>query len=290
MPKIGIILAGGASKGAYEIGCMRALIEHFGMEDIKCVSSASIGGLIAQGYGMGSIDDVINIWRNINTKKHGRFFLTYSGNEDMLAAVSSVVDHDVTIPFEHFVSIWNFTQRKVEYIPFHELSGERLQQYTRGALAIPFFSKGELIDGDRILDGAFLDNIPAYPLLQKELDFIFCIYFDNCKYFFENEEFDSKIIKLCDFPNEKMLELMTFNPEDFDNMVQYGYEYTKKVINELFTTDNIEEIYKAIKKREDEQNLEYKPRLTADIVLNNINVMTKKYAKRMSHRKKESQK
>ena len=48
MPKIGIVLAGGASKGAYEIGCLRAIEDWFGLDSIKCISSASVGSIITQ--------------------------------------------------------------------------------------------------------------------------------------------------------------------------------------------------------------------------------------------------
>lgn len=287
MPKIGIILAGGASKGAYEIGCLRAIEEAFGMENIKSVSSASIGSLITQAYGVGRIDEFERIWKNIDPKQHGRFFLTYSGNKDILGMIDNMIDTDVKLPFEHYVSIWNYTQSKVEYAEFHKLEGEELHKYIRGAIAIPFFSKGETVDGDLLIDGAFLDNIPAYPLLDKDLDYIFCVYFDNCKYCFENPEFDSKIIKLFDFPNEKMLEMMTFHPENFDNMVQYGYDYTKRVIGEIFVSDNRAEVLRRIEDRANSQEVTYTPRLTADIVLNNINVYTKRYSKRLTSRVKE---
>lgn len=286
MPKIGVILAGGASKGAYEIGCLRAIEEHFGLENIKCISSASVGALITQAYGMGRIEELKKIWKGLDTKKYGRFFLTYSGNQEILNIIDGVVSSGHDLSFEHYVSIWNYSKHKVEYAPFHTLSREKLQKYLRGAIAIPFFSDGEVVDGERLLDGAFLDNIPAYPLLDKDLDYIFCIYFDNCKYFFENDDFDKKIIKLFDFPNEKMLELMSFKAEAFDGMVQYGYDYTKRTIEEIFVTDDKEEIYKIVYDRENNQEAAYKPRLTADIVLNNINVMTKRYSKRLSNRKK----
>lgn len=289
MPNIGVVLAGCASKGAYEIGCLRAIEERFGKSSIKCISSASIGSLVAQAYGIGKTDELEKIWKGISTKEHGRFFLMYCGNKDILARINETIGDNSNIPFEHYVSVWNYTQHKVEYIPFHKLSAPQTKSYLRGAIAIPFFSKGEIVDGDRIMDGAFVDNIPAYPLLDKELDYIFCVYFDNCKYFFENEEFNKKIIKLCDFPNEKMFELMTFKPDGFDDMVKYGYDYTMRTINEVFVEDGTEAVYKAIAKRDKEQALNFKPRLTADIVLNNINVVTKRYAHRLSHRIKEKE-
>lgn len=287
MPKIGIVLAGAASKGPYEIGCIRAIEEFFGTESIKYISSASVGSLITQAYGMGKIDQLRETWKGIDTKKHGRFFLSYSGNKELLQIISNMVSEGNPLPFKHYVSVWNYTKHEVQYIPFHNLPSEKLQKYLCGAIAIPFFSDGSVVDGECFLDGAFLDNIPVYPLLEKDLDYIFCVYFDNCKYFFENEEFDNKIIKLFDFPNEKMLELMSFKAESFDEMVEYGYNYTKRTIKEIFTTDNKEEIYKIISDREQNLEISYKPRLTADIVLNNINVMTRRYSKRLSNRKKK---
>lgn len=280
-------MAGAASKGVYELGVMRALVDYFGLESIQCVSSASIGSLVAHTYGMGKPDEFIRIWKSLDTKKHGRFFLSFSGNQEILAEISEVFAGDATVPYEHFVSVWNFTQKRVEYIPFHTLSGERLQQYVRGAIAIPLFSGGEIIDGDRILDGAFLDNIPAYPLVDKDLDFIFCVYFDNYKYFFESPEFDRKVIKLFDFPNSKRLELMNYNPDDFDSKVQYAYDYTMGVIKELFEGREQEQVYEAIAELEKNRECTFQTRLTADVVLNNINVMTKKYSKRLTNREKK---
>lgn len=288
MPKIGVVLAGGASKGTYEIGCLRAIEERFGIDSIKYVCSSSIGSVIGQTFGLGRSEDLLNEWKTVSTKEHGRFILAHSGNETVLDGVKRLVSNGKRLPFEHYVSVWNYTKKKVEYIPFHELSEESLVKYMRGAVAIPFFSKGEVVGGDLILDGSFLDNIPAYPLLNKEVDYIFCIYFDNCKYVFENERFDSKIIKLFDFPNDKRLEILTFHPERFDDMVEYGYRYAVDTISKIFDGKGSQtEVYEAIAEREKSQSAVYKPRMTADVVLNNINVMTKRFSKRLTNRNKQ---
>lgn len=284
--KIGVVLAGAASKGVYELGVMRALEDYFGIESIRCVSSASIGALVAQTYGMGRSQDFVRIWTGLD-KKHGSFFLAFSGKEEVLTQIDAVFAGDERLSYEHYVSVWNYTKHRVEYIPFHELSGQRLQQYIRGAIAIPFFSGGTRIDGDRILDGAFLDNIPAYPLVDKDLDFVFCVYFDNCNYVFESPDFDRKVIKLFDFPNSKRLELMNYDPKAFDSKAQYGYDYTMRTLKELFDGREPEQVYEAIAHMEQNRECTYKPRLTADIVLNNINVVTRKYAKRLSTREKK---
>lgn len=287
MPKIGVVLAGCASKGAYEAGCLRAIEDHFGIENIKCVSSASIGALIAQMHCVRQSDEFLTAWKSLDTGKIGRFIITYPNNKDVQAMIARLLDAGSEMAYEHFVSIWNFTKRKVEYVPFHELSNEQLVQYLRGAMSIPFFSKGVNINGDKVLDGAFLDNIPVYPLVEKDLDYIFCVYFDNYKYTFESEDFDKKVIKLYDFPNKEMLEVFTFRKESFDGMMQYGYDYTMRTIQEVFTSEKPEEVYQAIERREKNQITTYKPRFTADLVLNSINVMTKRYSKSLSTRVKE---
>lgn len=288
MPKIGVVLGGGASKGAYEIGVMQAIEEYFGMDSIQVVSASSIGALVAQAYGMGKTKAMSDLWKSMDTSNHGKFFLSYSGNQELLKAIDNILDDGKPLPYEHYVSAWNYTKHRVEYVPFHTLDSEKLKQYMHGAIAIPLFSRGEKIDGDRYLDGAFLDNIPAYPLLDKDLDFIFCVYFDNCNYVFENEEFDRKIIKLFDFPNKQRLELMKYSADAFDSMVEYGYSYTMRSIKEIFESSSQKDIYEAIDEFEKNRECTYKPRLTADIVLDNINVVTKRYAKRMSKREIKS--
>lgn len=283
MTKIGILLSGAASKGAYEYGFLKAIDEFFDKDEIKCVSSASIGMLAAQTYGVGKPQEFERIWKSIDPKKHGRLFLSYGGPGEIRDEICMVFTHDDKPFFEHYVAVWNFTKSKVEYIPFHTLTHEQLQQYIKGAIAIPILTSGEIINGDRILDGAFVDNIPAYPLMEKDLDYILCIYFDNHKYFFENEAFDSKILKFYDFPNQRRLETLAFTPNTFDEMAQYGYDYTLKTLNKIFASKDKATIDQAIKQHNDMQDASHKPRLTVDVVLNNINVMTRKYAKRMSN-------
>lgn len=283
--KIGVILAGAAGKGVYELGVMGALAEYFGLASIRCVSSASIGMLVAQAFGMGKSEELARIWKGLG-KKSGTSFLSLCSNQEILSQIGVLFSGEEEMAYEHYVSVWNYTQRRVEYIPFHRLSGERLQQYARGAIAIPLFSSGERIDGNRILDGAFLDNIPAYPLVGKDLDIVLCVYFDNCNYTFEGAEFDRKVIKLFDFPNRKRLELMRFDPETFDGKVRYGYDYAMEVIRKLFDGRALPQVYDAIAEMERNRTCIYKPRLTADTVLNNINVVTKKYAKRLTNREK----
>lgn len=287
MPKIGVVLSGCAGKGAYEVGCLHAIVEYFGKENIKCVSSASMGAFVGQCYGMDQYEELDQAFREMDSGKYGRYILGFSGNKDAKEVIRRLLSSGKPLFYEHYVSIWNVTRSTVEYIPFHTLKEEELLPYMQGALAVPVFSKGVVIGEERMFDGAFLDNIPISPLLEKDLDYIFCVYFDNHKYVFESEEFNRKVIKLFDFPNKDRLEALFYEPNSYERMRNYGYEYATQVIRKIFAGETREEILEAIALHDEFKDAVYKPRLTVDVVLDNLNVMTRQYFKSSLSRKKE---
>ena len=286
MPRIGVVLSGCAGKGAYEIGCMLAIREYFGAENIKCISSASMGAVIGHPTSLGRIEEMEHAFREMDSGKFGRHIMAFSTNPEVLKTIGEMIGEGEDPLCEHYVSSWNFTDKKVEYVPFHTLRGDKLMQYMQSAISIPIFSKGVVIDGKRRLDGAFLDNIPVYPLTDKDLDVIFCIYFDNAEYLFESKEFDQKIIKLSDFPNNDRLEVLVYEAGSYDRMKDYGYQYTKQVLSEVFDGKGEEEYAAAVADYGRKRPKKYKKRLTADVVLNGINAAVKNYSGALTVREK----
>lgn len=284
MPKIGVVLSGCASKGAYEIGCMQAIDDFFGTGAITCVSASSIGGFIGQAYGMGRRQALEKAFRDMDAGVYGRYILGFSNNKRAMADMEKLLSGENQMVYEHYVTLWNVTEGKVEYRAFHQLPPEQLAQYMRAAISFPIFSRGLVIDGKRYLDGALLDNIPVYPLVDKQLDYIICIYFDNSQYVFENPEFDKKVIKLHDFPNQERLEVLFCEAGSYDKMYDYGYRYTRSLLEKLFADP--EKVYEAIAHHNATNDPVYKHRLTADVVLSGINGMSKKYSKALSTREK----
>ena len=278
MAKIGVVLSGCAGKGAYEIGCFQAIVEHFGKDNITCVSTASVGSFIAQMYGMGKEDELKQIFRDIDNGEYGRHMFGMSTNPKAVHTVQTILADARRPDYEHYVSVWNVTHKRVEYVPFHALNAEQLPQYMQAAISIPVFSKGIEVDGCVYLDGAMLDNIPVSPLLEKDLDYIFCVYFDNGRYVFETPEFDRKIIKLYDFPNQDRLASMFYKFGTYNQMYEYGYDYAGRVIEQLFKQTDPESVYEAIFAYNDCANVNYKPRLTADVVVHNVNALAKRYS------------
>lgn len=286
MPKIGIVLSGCAGKGPYEIGCMRAVEDFFGMDAIQCVSSASIGGIIGHAYGMGRGEQLEEAFRAMSDGRYGRYILGFTNNKRAMQDMNALLAGENRVAYPHYVTVWNVSDGGIEYKPFHALTPEQLPLYMKAAVSFPIFTRGVVIDGKRYLDGALLDNIPIYPLVDKGLDYIICVYFDNARYVFENPEFDGKVIKLHDFPNQERLEVLFCEPGSYDKMRDYGYSYTTALLRKLFADPAPEKVYAAIAHHNETSDPAYKHRLTADVVLSGINVMTKKYSKALSTREK----
>lgn len=65
--KVGLVLAGGGGKGAYQIGTWKALKE-FGVDkNISCVSGASVGALNAVLFAQGDFQVAEDVWLNISS-------------------------------------------------------------------------------------------------------------------------------------------------------------------------------------------------------------------------------
>ena len=87
--KIGVVLAGGMSKGFYEIGCLNAIFDFFGKENIECISASSIGALTAYAGVTGQNEYLINALKDIDVRKSGSFFPPLSGKADLIQKISA---------------------------------------------------------------------------------------------------------------------------------------------------------------------------------------------------------
>ena len=67
--KIGIAFAGGAGRGAYEIGVWKAMHETGFDQAVSAVSGSSVGGLNAALFLQGDFEKAVKTWENISDKK-----------------------------------------------------------------------------------------------------------------------------------------------------------------------------------------------------------------------------
>lgn len=267
LPKIGIVLAGGMSKVAYEIGCLQAILERFDKEQIVAISSSSIGTLAGYACSVGKLSELTEKWKQLNINRRTESMLRLSKNQETLDLFLPLIDENDSFFCNLYSTVWNYTKSCVEYIPLSNLDYKKRVNFMLASVALPVINKAIRIDGDLYFDGAFLDNIPIFPFLETDLDYIFCIYFDGWNYQFENPAFDKKIIKLNHFPEKSALDFLVYDSSQVENMIAYGYHYAINTMTEIFAVPSQENIYEAIKNK----NTNSQNRITTEILLTNLN-------------------
>lgn len=184
LQKFGLVLGGGGSKGAYEMGVWRALREMGHSPDI--VTGTSIGALNGALIAMGDYDKALAIWENLNFEAvvsniKSEQLNTFKGAGRVLGTVAREIVSDGGMdiaPLEKLVreqidetAVRNsdtklglvavrFPSIKEEYITPDDIEEGELADFLLASSAIyPAFKRREI--GERVyVDGGYRNNLP----------------------------------------------------------------------------------------------------------------------------------
>ena len=192
---IGLVLSGGMAKGAYEVGALKAISEYLGPDQIKYISASSIGALNSVAFSCGRLDDAYAMWKGITRYNSRLFIRTVLGSSFLKTSVKKISDGQF-LSEKLYIPLFNLKSRNNYYIDLVSQDKALLESYLNASVAVFPICNPVLINGKYYYDGALIDNIPVYPLLKHQLDFVICVYFDKNNYLFESRYFDNKIIKI----------------------------------------------------------------------------------------------
>lgn len=278
--KIGLVLSGGMAKGAYQIGALRAINKFIPKSEIACISCASVGVLNGYAYATDQLDTAEKMWKSI-CDNGSRYFITQMLKSSLLQQnIANLYDPDQALESTFYCSLMDLNRRNLVYKDLHTVDETRIPRYLKASVAMPIYNRAVPLDGTSYYDGAIIDNIPIYPLIKHDLDYIICIYFDDVCYRFENPRLDKKVIKVS-FPAESLLrQSVFFEQASIDAMIRRGYERTMHILKSVFYEgyENTASVYKAI----DYMNRNSNPslRITGDVLVTNLNKVTQRLAKR----------
>lgn len=276
MAGIGLVLSGGMAKGIYQIGVLKAIEQYFEPKDITCISAASIGTLNAYAYTTGNLDFAERVWKEAS--QDGSKYIATLINSGFLKRSINILSESRTIAASKFYTpLYNLSQNRLFYVDIQKVAQELRGDYLRAAVAMPVFNEAVRIKGNYYYDGAIIDNIPISPLYKEPLDYIICIYFDNCNYIFEDKYLDQRVIKVVFYNDQRLRPSLRLDRERTDLMIREGYDKASRLFDFLFADgrDDVEKIYQNKKKLESSFLLS-KTRITGDVVVNNFNRMAKK--------------
>lgn len=278
---IGLVLSGGMAKGAYQIGALKALSNFIPFNEIKSISCSSVGVLNGYAYATDNLDRAEEMWKNLCCDGSRLIINQILKSSILQQNIKNIYQHGQNISSSFYCSLLDWSHRNIVYKDLSTVTNDQVPLYLKASVAMPIYNHSVQIDDTSYFDGAMIDNIPVYPLLKHELDYIICIYFDDTSYKFENTFFDNKILKIT-FPSENRLkQSFVFNRDNIEEMIVGGYEKTTHLMKMIFAEgyDNLEYIYKTI----DYINQNSKSsslRITGDVIVTNFNRITQRLTKR----------
>ena len=276
---IGLVLSGGMAKGAFQIGVLKALKHFIPTEKIKYMSCSSIGVLNGYAYATGELDKAEEIWKSL-CNNDTRFFITQILKSSILQnSIGNICSKDKKLDKLFYCALFDTNCRNIVYKDLSTAPLDEIPKYLKASVAMPVYNRAVKIDGGAFFDGAMIDNIPVYPLLKRNLDYLICVYFDDICYKFESSHFDNKIIKIT-FPSQNMVkQSVVFTQEGIQKMINDGYERAMQILSPIFSNgyEDIEHIYSSIK---DEGAKNSNLRITGDVFVTNLNKITQQLTKR----------
>lgn len=278
---IGLVLSGGFAKGAYQIGALRALNSFIPLNEIKYISCASIGALNGYAYATGNLDCAEQMWKNI-CNNDTRLIITKILRSSMLQQnIKNIYDADKKLSSTFYSALFDLSHRNIVYKDLTALDNGKIPLYLKASVAMPVYNRAVHLDNTSYFDGGIVDNIPVYPLLRHNLDYIICMYLDDTCYKFENTYFDNKIVKIT-FPCESMFKhSFVMEQELVDDMIKSGYDRTMYLLKMFFSEgyENLEYIYRTIDYM-NKNNKSNSLRITGDVLITNLNKITQRLTKR----------
>ena len=280
MPSIGLVLSGGMAKGAYQIGALQAINEIFKPADFSFISAASVGVLNTYAYLTHGLNKGVELWNSVNKNNYRSWIFTFLKGCFVQNAIKTIIS-DTKIKNTFYIPLVNLKKRVLMYADLGKIPAENIESYLRASVALPIYNPGVSINGECLYDGAVIDNIPVQPMLKHKIDYIVCIYFDDYNYTFENKYLDNKIIKINFTDNKIISNSICFESDSIKYMIDEGYSKAKRVLDYVLIKgiDDVDSVYSGIESL-NAMNTNKNIRISGDIIVNNMNKITKKLMKR----------
>lgn len=186
-----MVLAGGGSRGSYELGVWQALRE-MGI-DLHIVTGTSIGAINGSLITQGDYETAVALWNKLETshvfdvqlderqsvkqkvaqtyKAFVRNFVKSggTGSNPLKATLSNFFDEEKIrrSPIEYGVVTVEMDSRKAHEIFKGEMPSGKMIDYILASASIYPAIKPYVIDGVRYIDGAYYDNLPVRMALEK---------------------------------------------------------------------------------------------------------------------------
>lgn len=250
----GLVLAGGGTKGAYEVGAWKALKEM--NVPVTAISGASIGAINAALMIQDDFEKLLHIYDTIGIHNIVHIEKELKDKQNILSMKNAIVltrqyakekgfdNHPLRKMMEEYIDIDRIYRSPIQFgmttyslktktpleIFKEEIPKEQFIDYLLATACFPIY-KGQKIGEDEFFDGGFYDNVPINMLVNKGYKNIIVVDISNdgIKRRLIDKNIYLKIIK----PNENLGGIFEFNKEKMKHNMTMGYLDTLKAFNHL---------------------------------------------------------
>ena len=239
--KTALILSGGASRGAYEMGVWQALRELGVRIDMAC--GTSIGSMNAYLAALGTYEKARDVWLNMKTEEVFNFDRvlqdgggSFTGIKDILAkdfpeeAVrASATDFGLcTVRLNEDGSMDPETWTPL-YLWKKDIPEGRMLDYVLASCSCYPVVKPYEIDGSKYLDGGFYDYIPVRMALDAGAERIIAVNLEAVGRI-QGEDIEKAGARLTMIePSAELGNIVSFDPANTRRIMRLGYLDTMKI-------------------------------------------------------------
>ena len=279
--KIGLVLAGGGGKGAYELGVWKALDELKLTKYITVFSGTSIGAFNSVLFAMNDMKKADELWEEVTMDKLvpiskselikrgiglyiggknlqlAKKFLNYKlehgaiANDGAIEVVEKYLDFNKIKENNKicYAACTKLSDFSAKYFKINEFDEETGKKIVLASASLPLIYDCTEVLGEKYIDGGIADNIPIQPVYGENCNIIIVVLLSK------EVQVDRTL-----YPNSK---LIVISPENLDENTITGtlnlntdakririIEGYKETINKL---EPIKELFEYISKEEEER-------------------------------------
>lgn len=254
--KTGLVLSGGGSTGAYQMGVIKAL-EELG---IKCdiIAGTSIGSINGAMYVSGALDKAEAMWKTLNFKLIFPEDIKYESQKDefdvikkyiKVAAKGGIEPSNLKQNLIDNIDLDKFYSSDIDFglatvkfpslrplkLTKKEIKKEELYDYLIASSTVFPVFKLKKINNKRYVDGGVRDTMPYDLAIKMGADKLIIV---NISYFFKYAKIPKKIMDKYDIkiirPKNKTGPSLMFEAKQSIKNIKYGYNDTMKTFGKLY--------------------------------------------------------
>lgn len=170
---IALVYSGGLARGAIQMAFANEILKKVGYERISVISASSIGAINAYATSVHTVDEMINIYSNIDCDSTGHFMKKIR-NDLFNDVFNRIEGPKMTIPV--YVTGTRVFGFNCEYFCINHMKREDVKAAINMAMSFPIINGPVAFNHSLYCDGGATDNIPVLPTSYFDPDMIIILH------------------------------------------------------------------------------------------------------------------